>query len=83
MFPRLAPNRRQVLSGTGGIALSSFLFGPAGEAYAFAGVTSDELGPPMPFSFDEISQTGRGPCQEAVREADRAIAQRVGRDHLR
>lgn len=56
VFPGLAPNRRQVLSGTGGIALSSFLFGRAGEAYAFAGVTSDELGPPMPFSFDEIAR---------------------------
>ena len=56
MFRNFAPNRRQVLRGTGGVVLSSCLFEAAGEAHAFAGVSNDELGPQVPFSFDGVTR---------------------------
>ena len=56
MFRNFAPNRRQVLRGTGGVVLSSCLFEAAGEAHAFAGVSNDELGPQVPFSFDDVTR---------------------------
>jgi glucans biosynthesis protein len=49
------PDRRLVLSGAGGIALSPLLFA-AGSAQALAGIASNEMGPATPFSFDTIAK---------------------------
>ena len=68
MFRNFGPNRRQVLRGTGGVVLSSCLFGAAGEAHAFAGVSSDELGPQVPFSFDDITRQAEGLAKRPYEE---------------
>jgi glucans biosynthesis protein len=51
-----APSRRQVLSSVSGFALSTLLFGGVDKAVAFSGITNDELGPPIPFSFESLQK---------------------------
>jgi len=76
---RIGPNRRQVLGGAGGVALSTFLLGGVDRALAFAGVSNDELGPPIPFSFESLQaqaeELAKGPFEKPVVPSPEALAE--------
>ena len=83
MTPRmnwhLHPNRRRVLQGTGGVALAWLLAGSSGRAWALSGLTDNELGPAVAFSFEglqrDAEQLAAKPYEPAVVPSPEVLAE--------